>query len=74
MDLPTDRIDGKSILPLLKGETNCSPHDYLVYINSTVPENQGSALEQGTISNTTRLQTAKMHSMELCVFILSCLI
>jgi arylsulfatase A len=42
VDLPTDRIiDGKSILPLLKGETNCSPHDCLVYINSTVPENQG---------------------------------
>ncbi|HHY83470.1 MAG TPA: sulfatase-like hydrolase/transferase [Clostridiales bacterium] len=42
VDLPTDRIiDGKSLLPLLKGETNCSPHDYLVYINSTVPDNQG---------------------------------
>jgi hypothetical protein len=34
-------IDGKSILPLLKGETDHSPHDYLIYIDSYVAESQG---------------------------------
>lgn len=37
--LPTDRIiDGKSILPLLTGVTNTSPHDYLFMINDTIIE------------------------------------
>jgi arylsulfatase A len=45
VDLPSDRIiDGKSILSLLRGETNKSPHDYLVFINSFLPEDQGSAV------------------------------
>ena len=38
IQLPQDReIDGKSLLPLLLGETNTSPHDYLLYVNSMVP-------------------------------------
>ena len=45
VDLPEDRIiDGRSILPLLKGETDVSPHAYLVYINSMISEDQGFAV------------------------------
>jgi arylsulfatase A len=39
IDLPDDRvIDGKNILPLLKGETRKTPHDYLFMMNDRVVE------------------------------------
>lgn len=45
VELPADRvIDGKSLLPLLKGEVKQSPHDYLMYINPWVLENPGYAV------------------------------
>lgn len=47
INLPDDRIiDGKSLLPLLLGAAEQSPHDYLLYINSLVKvsENQGYAV------------------------------
>jgi len=43
--LPEDRIiDGKSLLPLIKGEVSESPHEYLVYVNAYESENQGFAV------------------------------
>lgn len=47
IELPRDRIiDGRSLLPLLTGKTDQSPHEYLIYINSLVKisDNQGFAV------------------------------
>jgi len=45
VELPMDRIiDGKSLLPLLRGECKQSPHDYLVYINPHVLESPAYAV------------------------------
>ena len=42
--IPEDRIiDGKSLWPMLKGETARSPHDHLVYINSLAKVSDGQA-------------------------------
>ena len=52
--LPQDReIDGRSLLPLLLGQSSQSPHDVLFYVNSLVPAHarQGYAVRSATISS-----------------------
>jgi len=45
IDLPRDReIDGRSLLPLLTGRTDQSPHDALFYLNPFVADNPAAAV------------------------------
>jgi arylsulfatase A len=70
---PKDRIiDGKSILPLLKGETKESPHDYLIYIDPGEYEDQGYGVrsrDNFKYYKATNSENAAYHNMRIHSFL-----